>query len=108
MSKAWAAGSSRAWRRVRDLVMEHNRLHYGGKCRARVRGICLGIAQHAHHTRGREVTGDDPRFIEGVCAPCNLHIGNPITHPYNCPQCVDVQWARVGPIDPKPKPMTDW
>lgn len=32
---------------------------------------------HAHHTRGRGVTGDDPRFIVGACETCNLWIGDP-------------------------------
>jgi hypothetical protein len=108
VSKAWAKGSTRQWRKIRAAVLEHNRIHYGGQCRARVRGVCTKVAEHAHHTRGREITGDDLRHIEGVCAPCNLHIGNPVTHPYNCPQCADVQWVRVGPLDPKPTPFTDW
>lgn len=89
-------------------MLEYNRQNYGGRCRARVVGVCRGIATVAHHIRGRQVTGDDPRFIEGVCDPCNLHIGDPVTHPFDCTRCVNVQWARLGPVDPKPEPFTDW
>jgi hypothetical protein len=107
MSKAWSGGSTREWRRIRAIVMEHNRVHYGGQCRARVRGLCTGVAAEAHHTLGREVTGDDPRFIEGVCQPCNVHIGNPVTHPKSCALCADAAWADHEQ-DLKPRVMTDW
>lgn len=106
MSVAWAGGSTRQWRRVRAAVLEHNRVHYGGRCRAHCVGVCTGLAQHAHHTKGRAITGDDPAHIEGVCAACNLHIGDPTTHPRTCPQCVNVEWARS--TNPRPVPRTSW
>jgi hypothetical protein len=48
--------------------------------------------EHAHHTRGRAVTGDDPRHIVGACEACNLKIGEP----------------DVGATDPVCVPITNW
>jgi hypothetical protein len=45
--------------------------------------------EHAHHTLGRERTGDDPRFIVGACSTCNLKIGDPGDVPGD-PACVPV------------------
>ncbi|MER5703487.1 hypothetical protein ABT023_16300 [Micromonospora sp. NPDC002296] len=49
---------------------------------------CTGVADltgpaagHAHHTLGRGVTGDDPRYIVAACGSCNLHIGDPTKTP---------------------------
>ncbi len=106
MSKAWEGGSTRQWRLIRAEVMEHNRQAYGGQCRARCLRVCTGLATQAHHTRGRGVTGDDPRFIEGVCMACNLHIGDPTTHDPRCPQCVNVAWHV--PHNPPVVPVTSW
>lgn len=50
---------------------------------------CLGVADCVHHTRGRAVTGDDPRFMVAACTPCNLLIGEPR-------------------VDPPPRPVTEW
>jgi hypothetical protein len=46
---------------------------------------------HAHHTLGREVTGDDPAHIVGACETCNLKIGRPTVV-----------------VEPEAKPVTDW
>jgi hypothetical protein len=32
---------------------------------------------HVHHTRGRTVTGDDPRWCIASCGPCNHKAGDP-------------------------------
>ncbi len=48
--------------------------------------------QHAHHTRGRAITGDDPAHIVGACEVCNLAIGDPT--------------AGIG--DPACVPVTNW
>lgn len=89
MSKTWAGGSTRRWRRVRALVLARDgyrcRAHEDGWC-DRVPGMhaCTGRAEqggpdagHAHHTHGRAVTGDDMRYLVASCAACNLHIGDP-------------------------------
>lgn len=104
---AWQAGSTRRWRRVREYVL----LRDGQRCRAHTDGwcarapnsnphTCTGRAGldggHAHHTLGRSVTGDDPRYLVAACAPCNLHIGDPAEH------------ARAGTPDPRPTPRTNW
>jgi len=72
MSRSWATGSTRAWRRVRAAVLVRD----GGLCQLRLDG-CTGVATHVHHTAGRSVTGDDPRFLLASCAHCNLSLGDP-------------------------------
>ena len=84
MSQSWAGGSTRRWRKVRAYVLARDR---GKGCRTHRDGWCNkpGVAQHtctntpdvAHHTLGRAVTGDDPRYIVAACQPCNLAIGDP-------------------------------
>ncbi|MFI6763312.1 hypothetical protein ACIBF5_29680 [Micromonospora sp. NPDC050417] len=94
MSKAWAGGSTRQWRRIRAQVLARD----GYRCRAHRDGWCAKIpghkqhtctdiaalsgpsAGHAHHTLGRGTTGDDPRYIVAACGPCNLYIGDPTEH----------------------------
>lgn len=92
MSKAWASGSTRAWRRIRAQVLARDRYrcraHADGWCaRKPGRHVCTGRADltgphagHAHHTHGRGVTGDDPRYLVAACQACNLHIGSPEKH----------------------------
>lgn len=81
---SWEQGSTRAWRALRAAVLARDqnrcRAHHDGWCARAGRTTthaCIGTATHAHHTRGRAVTGDDPRFIVAACAPCNLYIGDP-------------------------------
>ncbi len=100
MSKGWAGGSTTAWRRVREYVLRRDALA-GWRCRAHEEGWCersdaaphqcTSHATHAHHTHGREQTGDDPAYIVSSCTPCNLAIGDPTTAP-----------------DPTPIPRTRW
>ncbi|HEY9417480.1 MAG TPA: hypothetical protein VIQ30_22205 [Pseudonocardia sp.] len=94
----WAGGSTRQWRRTRAYVMARDQ---GKGCRAHRDGwcdkpgvhphTCTNAQQVAHHTLGRSVTGDDPRYIVAACEPCNLAIGDP---------------TKLA--DPKPKPVTRW
>lgn len=84
MSEAWSGGSTRAWRRVRALVL----LRDGYRCRLALPG-CTGEATDAHHTLGRAVTGDDPRWVVAACHRCNLKMGEPVP-------------------DPAPRPLTRW
>lgn len=96
MSKAWAKGSTRAWRRIRAYVLardgHHCRAHRDGWC-TRVPGThqCDERATQVHHTHGRATTGDDPRYLVAACKPCNLHIGDPTQH-----------------TDPPNKAVTQW
>lgn len=94
MSEAWAGGSTRRWRRIRAHVLDRD----GHICRNQIATICTTTATHAHHTLGRSVTGDDPDYLVASCEPCNLHIGEPATHPDDCPLCT----AR------QPTPRTEW
>jgi 5-methylcytosine-specific restriction endonuclease McrA len=84
MSEAWSGGSTRAWRRVRALVL----LRDGYRCRLALPG-CTVRATDAHHTLGRARTGDDPRWVIAACAPCNVRTGEPVP-------------------DPAPRPLTRW
>lgn len=72
MSRRWAAGSTTTWRRVRALVLERDR----HRCQLRLPG-CTTIATQVHHTRPRELAGDDPRWLQAVCQPCNGKAGDP-------------------------------
>lgn len=45
-------------------------------CRVQL-DVCTEAATCVHHTKGRGVTGDDPRYLVASCAPCNLKIGDP-------------------------------
>lgn len=76
MSRAWAKGSTRAWRTVRAAVLEANQVANHGRCTLRLKG-CTGRATEAHHTRDRAIYGDDPRYIVASCKPCNLKAGRP-------------------------------
>lgn len=75
MSRAWAGGSTRAWRRVRGRVLDRD----GHRCRLRL-GSCTTIATCVHHVHGRAVTGDDERYLVAACAPCNAEVGDPAAH----------------------------
>lgn len=90
MSRAWAGGSTRGWRKARAQVLARD----GYLCQLRLEG-CTTYAPlrggHVHHTHGRAVTGDDTRFMVAACAHCNLKAGDPTTTP-----------------DPAPRPLTRW
>lgn len=87
MSRAWARGSTAAWRRLRAQVLLANQAENQGRCQVAIPGTwlnakgetvqCLGVADCVHHRVGRAVSGDDPRFLVACCTPCNLHIGEP-------------------------------
>ncbi|HEV2784686.1 MAG TPA: hypothetical protein VGX25_35325 [Actinophytocola sp.] len=85
MSKAWAKGSTRRWRKIRARVLARDRY----RCQLR-RPDCAGRADQVHHTLGRAVTGDDERYLVAACGPCNRGVGDP---------------ARR---DPQPAPRTRW
>lgn len=48
-------------------------------CRVRVPGICVGVSypMHVHHMDGVGA-GDRLDRLVAACAPCNLHIGDPV------------------------------
>lgn len=85
MSKAWASGSTRQWRRVRAAVLAANALPKrmggnDGRCRLAIPDVCEGQAVQVHHTVGRAVSGDDPRYLQATCKACNQHVGEPRKH----------------------------
>lgn len=89
MSRAWAGGSTRAYRKTRAAVLVANAITHRGACVLALPGVCAGRATQAHHVLGRGVTGDDPRYMVGACGPCNRAVGEPEP-------------------DPEPMPRTRW
>lgn len=87
MSRGWEKGSTRAWRRTRAAVLLRDR----GLCTLKIQVVCTTTADCVHHTQGKAVTGDDPRYLTASCTPCNLKIGEPSTN-----------------TDPQPKQVTEW
>jgi len=87
MSRAWAGGSTRAWRKIRLAVLRRDH----ELCRLRLPGICTIHATEVHHVHGRAITGDDPRFLVAACSACNNKLGDPQQNK-----------------DPKPQPRTKW
>jgi AAA domain-containing protein/HNH endonuclease len=67
MSRAWAGGSTRAWRKTRELVLARD----GYRCQ--IRGPkCTTTATEADHIVTREAGGtDDPANLRAACGPCN-------------------------------------
>jgi hypothetical protein len=95
----WRGGSTRAHRTAREYVLRRDgfrcRLAYPGTWVVRGGAVrsCLGEANEAHHTRGKQITGDDPRFMIAACQPCNLRAGDP---------------TRVTTPDPPGRSATQW
>lgn len=90
MSRSWEGGSTHHWRRLRAAILEANRQHNGGRCTLQIRGVCTGQADQVHHTRGKAITGDDPRHLVACCAACNRRVGRP------------------GRTSPTPRPTSRW
>lgn len=86
MSKAWSKGSTRAWRRTRAGVLARD----GYRCQVQLEGVCTGRATCVHHTLGRAVSGDDPRYLVASCNECNTAVGEPRKY------------------EPTSRPMTRW
>ena len=85
MSRAWAKGSTPAWRRIRAYVLARD----GYRCQLKLDG-CTTTATQAHHTIARETAGDNPTHIVATCRNCNLKVGDPRAH------------------DPDPRGSTQW
>lgn len=71
MSKAWAGGSTRAWRRTRAQVLVRD----GYRCQIRLPG-CTQSADQVHHVAGKRA-GDDPALLVAACRLCNNRLGDP-------------------------------
>jgi 5-methylcytosine-specific restriction endonuclease McrA len=72
MATGWGKGSTRQWRRIRAAVLARDR----NLCQVGLPG-CTITATCVHHTVGRAVSGDDPRYLVAACQSCNLRIGEP-------------------------------
>lgn len=73
MSRNWKGGSTTAWRRVRAVVL----LRDSYRCQLRIPNVCTTEATQVHHLLGRDISGDDPRYLVAACRPCNLKAGQP-------------------------------
>lgn len=94
MSKGWhraGDGGQRRWRVIRDAVLDRNREENGGQCTLAIEGTCTVLATCVHHTMGRDVTGDDPRYLVASCKACNERVGSPMRQP-----------------DPPARPVSRW
>ena len=80
MSKSWEGGTTYAWKVLRKQILEANAMHNRGRCTLGIPGTCSQIATQVHHTVGKAVTGDDPRYLAAVCKPCNQAVGDPQRH----------------------------
>jgi len=83
VSKAWAKGSTRAWRKRRALVLAEA----GHRCQLRIPGVCTTIATEAHHVHGKS---NDDATLAAACSPCNKAVGDPARH--NPPADPKTRW----------------
>jgi 5-methylcytosine-specific restriction endonuclease McrA len=84
MSKAWAKGSTRAWRKTRLRILARD----GWLCQ--IKGpTCTTRATQVHHVLGKGVSERDEHLLS-ACQPCNNAIGSPVGR------------------DPEPTPRTRW
>lgn len=81
MSNAWAGGSTAAWRKLRGSILQANRVEHGGACQVALPDVCTGQANTVHHTLGKKITGDDPKYLVACCKECNGSIGEPARAP---------------------------
>lgn len=84
MSKAWAGGSTRAWRKLRAEVLFRD----GGLCQLMLEG-CEVYADQVHHRKGKGIS-ENPADLEAACGTCNNTAGDPTK------------------ADPEPEPNTQW
>ena len=91
-SKAWRSKNTRAWRRVRLAVLDRDKWI----CQLCKQPIDPRLkhphpmSAQVHHTLGRAVSGDDPRYLVAAHRACNVAEGEP------------------GRTDPTPTSLTRW
>lgn len=81
MSRGWQGGSTRRGRKIRAEILAKNQRENSGRCQLGIPGVCTRVATVVHHTLGKSVTGDDPRYQVATCARCNQHVGDPMASP---------------------------
>jgi hypothetical protein len=72
----WQGGSERQWRYVRAGVLAANKAERGGVCALMLAG-CTGLATCVHHVAGKDVTGNDSKWLVASCTHCNTTAGDP-------------------------------
>lgn len=101
MSRTWAGGSTTAWRRTRTAVLNRDQW----TCQLCHQRIPRGLppthpnAAQVHHTRSRELVGDDPQWLVAAHRQCNLAAGEPGRHD---PPATTPTWlaTRIAQLDP--------
>ena len=76
MSKGWAGGSTRAWRKYRARILDRDHQI----CQLKLDG-CKTWANEVHHLDGRNaglMPADTTRCV-AACQPCNGRAGDPTT-----------------------------
>jgi 5-methylcytosine-specific restriction endonuclease McrA len=85
MSKGWAGGSTRAWRKYRRTILDRD----GWQCLLKLDGRCRTIATEVHHLDGVRagLMPEDTTRCIAACQPCNGAAGDPTanTPPPNPP-----------------------
>jgi 5-methylcytosine-specific restriction endonuclease McrA len=95
-TEAWPNGSTRAWRKIRERILKRDSY----RCQLKLPG-CTFKATAVHHIYGRQITGDNPQYLQAACQSCNSAIGDP-------------QQPRKGSgqhqhkTDPDPRRSTIW
>lgn len=74
MSKGWAGGSTRAYRKLRAFVL----LRDNYQCQLNIDGVCLSVGDQLHHLDGVNAGKVcPPDRAVAACGPCNTHVGDP-------------------------------
>jgi len=88
MSRSWQNGSTAGWRKLRARILQRDAY----LCQLKLPDVCTTVARCVHHTKGRSITGDDPRHLVAACIACNLAVGDPTRRQH----------------DPDPRPISKW
>ena len=72
MSRAWGKGSTRQWRKIRQLALVRDR----EICQLRHEGVCTYRATEVHHLDGK-AAGDHLDRVVSTCRECNQLEGDP-------------------------------
>lgn len=107
MSRSWANGSTPAWRRLRLVILTRDRW----VCQLCNQPIDPRLKpphpmSSVHHTVGRTVSGDDPRYLVAAHRDRNLKAGEPgkrDPHPQSARAKISPRMVRrksARPVDP--------
>lgn len=88
MSRGWATGSTRAWRKFRSEILFRD----GGLCQLKLEG-CAVYANQVHHKRGVKAgLIPNPDDACAACASCNTKVGDPTANTDPAPNPPRTNW----------------